>query len=684
MIQSVKLSRLRLSELNVRKSGDLEIEPLAADIAARGVLQNLLVTPVAKPRGTFDVFDGGRRLRALQLLAERGEIDADAYDVPVKALRGDRATLSETSLAANFHQLKMTPAEECRAFQFFLGKDGDLDAVAKRFGITRRFVEGRLRLAGLAAPIFDALAAGEITLDMAKAYASTESEEKQLQIWSTYGRHGYVTPDTVRRAIATDTIRASEPVALLVGVEAYVAAGGKVSRDLFSDTGDRWVDPEIAERLCAERMEAEATRLGIETGLAWIRPVASAQTYSASRDVHRVVLPEAPLTDEQEARVVAIDERLATIEIAMEDEELGDDACAAIDTEAATLDEERTAILDRPRLLPDELRGRVGTFLTLSRTGEMVLDGDYYSETPLRADEPAGDETAPTGSCDPDDGDQTDGEPQASGRFSARLADSLAMQRRDVLAAALLGYPALALDLAIFVMADAGRHHAEYGTTLRAGRPQDPLPQADQPETRAHSYIAASQEELEASWCEIAGDIDRFEAFRALDDDRKAGWLAHVVATSLEAKPQYSRGTPLNALQARLAAIMEVDVAAWWRPTADNFFDKVTKGAMVSILGEVGGAELAARQMTSRKPDIAAACEKLFAGEVIVETGVKERALAWIPDAMRLGAPSSVEAAPATPLDAGGPDDKTEADAGSDPVFDSAFDKTAALADSDA
>jgi ParB family transcriptional regulator, chromosome partitioning protein len=187
MIQTVKLAKLRLSPINVRTAPekDLAIEPMAADIEARGVLQNLLVTP-ARPRGTFEVFDGGRRLRGLLLLAERGTIDADSFDVPVLVLKDSDAALSETSLAANFHQLKLSPAEECRAFQHFLGVDGDVDAVAKRFGQTRRFIEQRLRLANLADPIFDALAAGELTLDLAKAYASTENREKQLLIYNSY------------------------------------------------------------------------------------------------------------------------------------------------------------------------------------------------------------------------------------------------------------------------------------------------------------------------------------------------------------------------------------------------------------------------------------------------------------------------------------------------------------------
>lgn len=266
MIQTVKLAKLRLSPINVRTVSDdqLRIPEMAADIEARGVLQNLLVTPVTKPRGMFEVFDGGRRWRALSMLAERGAINAEEFDVPVLVVKADVAALSETSLAANFHQLKLTPAEECRAFQHFLGVDGDIDAVAKRFGQTRRFIEGRLRLATLAAPIFDALAAGEISLEIAKAYASTDSQDKQLLVWTNYSGHSYVNADTIRRAIVHQTMKATDPVALLVGDEAYLAAGGKIVADLFSEDGDRWVDPEIAERLAAAKLEAEATRIGEE------------------------------------------------------------------------------------------------------------------------------------------------------------------------------------------------------------------------------------------------------------------------------------------------------------------------------------------------------------------------------------------------------------------------------------
>src|SRR3546814_13563530 len=105
------------------------------------MLQNLLVNPVKKPRGSFEVFDGGRRLRALMKLVQDGVIVAESYDVHVKVLTGDEATLSETSTAATFHQLKMTTAEECRPLTYFIGTKGDLDAVRKSPVVTRSFRE---------------------------------------------------------------------------------------------------------------------------------------------------------------------------------------------------------------------------------------------------------------------------------------------------------------------------------------------------------------------------------------------------------------------------------------------------------------------------------------------------------------------------------------------------------------
>ncbi|MCB8828809.1 hypothetical protein LJD47_27750, partial [Escherichia coli] len=129
-------------------------------------------------------------------------------------------------------------------------------------------------------------------------------------------------------------------------------------------------------------------------------------------------------------------------------------------------------------------------------------------------------------------------------------------------------------------------------------------------------YLAEAYDGLDASWCEGrdasssgAATIARFEAFRALGDEAKTAWLAWIVAASFEAKDGYT--SRQNALQNRLATILEIEPATWWRPTAENFFDRVPKGALLSLLDEVGGPALSGRHASQKKGEIAASCEKL-------------------------------------------------------------------------
>src|SRR5204862_166918 len=158
---------------------------------------------------------------------------------------------------------------------------------------------------------------------------------------------------------------------------------------------------------------------------------------------------------------------------------------------------------------------------------------------------------------------------------------------------------ALALDYALFVMVDARTNSAsrylssvKYGTTIRASAPQDPA-SGDIPGSRARDYLAEAKDGLDAAWTEHECEVARFEAFRALDDDTKANWLAYIVAMSLEAKPGWSNEQ--IKLHNRLASILEIDVASWWRPTSENFFDRVNKGSILTLLTEIGGPALTVR-----------------------------------------------------------------------------------------
>ena len=112
----IPFSRLYLSDANVRKtrSEDDDIQ-LSADIEARGLLQNLLVTK-SKKRGKFAVIAGGRRLRVIEMIVTRGAWAPDT-EIECKLLEGSEEEAGEASLAENFQRVGMSPAEECRAAQ---------------------------------------------------------------------------------------------------------------------------------------------------------------------------------------------------------------------------------------------------------------------------------------------------------------------------------------------------------------------------------------------------------------------------------------------------------------------------------------------------------------------------------------------------------------------------------------
>ena len=181
MIQTIPLNKLVLSPRNVRRRSDAAADTeLKASIATRGLLQNLIVRPATK--GRFEVDAGERRRKAMLALSQDKLLPRD-HPVLCLVLDDAKADARETSLAENFHRLAMNPADEAQAFAELIEAGASSEDVARRFGLTIRFVEGRLRLATLAPVVFEALAAGEITLDIAKAYGATSDQAAQARVF---------------------------------------------------------------------------------------------------------------------------------------------------------------------------------------------------------------------------------------------------------------------------------------------------------------------------------------------------------------------------------------------------------------------------------------------------------------------------------------------------------------------
>lgn len=134
IIDMIPLNELVASPRNVRrKDRKVDIDALAASIAACGLLQNLCVVP--KDNGRFEVDAGGRRLAALKQLAQAGAIAKD-YPVPCHVIASDDGR--EISLVENIHRVGMDAIDEVEAYAALLAEGRTADEVAPRFGVTLR------------------------------------------------------------------------------------------------------------------------------------------------------------------------------------------------------------------------------------------------------------------------------------------------------------------------------------------------------------------------------------------------------------------------------------------------------------------------------------------------------------------------------------------------------------------
>ncbi|MBK9005250.1 MAG: ParB/RepB/Spo0J family partition protein [Sphingomonadales bacterium] len=646
MIQMIPLNKLSLSPNNVRKTDtDQLIAEFADNIETRGILQNLVAVPSGKG---YDVIVGGRRLRALNLLKDRKAIKAN-HPVPVAVMEAASEEQAEISLIENVIRQQMTVADEIRAYKFFINEGSDLDAIAKRFGRTRRAVEGRLRLADLAEPIFAALERNEITLDVAKAYATTSNHDRQTLVWdqvhdSWQGNNA----DAIRRMITTSSINSTSPIAKLVTEEAYLAAGGRIERDLFTtDETANWIDPEIANKIAAEKIEAAAAAMAEETGLAWVRPVLDKRvSHSATEDLHYYHLPPAALSDEEQAEADALLEQVRAIEAEFETVDDEDEtALEDLNERWDQTTEKHRALTNKPGHIPDDMKSLVGAFVILDDDGNPVLDTSRYTERPVQTKRGASGASGTSATGEGDTAADTGIKP-----LSEKLIAELAIQRRDVLSLHLANSPAVAMDYMIFAIADRGITYGvqSHGSTIAAPYPQTYC--QTYPESPAYTAMADVKENLESGWTEHATTVERFDAFCLLTDDEKAAWLAFCVARSVQPSIGVSRrsghnGPELNPLHDRIAELLEIDVAREWRPTATNYFDRVSKATILAHVDEIGGKTMATSYASSKKADLSATAEKIFSGSTIVDAEVKEAALAWVPEHMRFNTAAKAEEA---------------------------------------
>ena len=601
MTITIPLNLLQISPLNARKTPPRAAEQaeLAASIVAHGLLENLIVRLTDKDR--YEVLAGGRRLMVLQSLVRDGELDVDH---PVACLVHD-GDPREVSLAENVVRLSMHALDQFEAFAALADQGLSAADISARFGCTDTMVRQRLRLGRIAPEIREAYRADDINLDTLTAFAVTEDHGQQLAVWEQV-KDDYINAYQVRRLLTDEKIAAGSKFVRFIGRDAYDAAGGTSTRDLFCEAeGAIYLDDRaLVMRLAQEKLSAAAEALQAKEGWKWVQAMPEVP-WEVIHKCQNVYPERINPTPEQEAELTRLQERLESY-----DEEMANDTIPEDEDEIAGLEAEYEALESSLLAYAPEDISRSGCMVTVNHDGSLnvrrglVLPEDQMTEADSPTDKP--------------------------GTYSARLVEDLGHTRLEIAQKHLAQDVDCAYDVMLFTLA-----RAVLKTGSVCDRPLDICFTTTLPHNWSERFETTGAElppEIDMGWLKLAPAAG-FAALSALPTEDKQCLFAYCTALTLRGRLGRTGDDDLHEV---IGCRLGIDMAAHWRPTAKNFFKRVTKPRALEIAADVLGEQWTKNHAGEKKAVLADTLEANFAGNRTPGVTAEQAATAvrWLPDGM--------------------------------------------------
>jgi len=630
----IPLNKLKKSPNNARKTphSEASIGAYAASIAAKGILQNLVVEPELDVDGAatgfyFVTIGEGRRLAQL-LRVKRKEIKKTE---PIRCIVDTANDPHEISLDENVTRENMHPADQFEAFRKLAEERGyGAEEIAARFGVTPHVVRQRLRLGAVSPRLMQIYRDGDLALDQLMAFAITEDHARQEAAFERLSHNRDAS--TIRRMLTETHVAATDRRAVFVGAEKYTEVGGTILRDLFTeDRGGYFEDVALLDMLVLAKLGREADAVMEAEGWKWAQVFLD---YPHSHGLRRLYPQAVELSAEDQAALDAVRCEFDSLTAQHEsDEELADEVDARFGELEAEIER-----LEGRRLAYDPADiARCGAFVILNHDGTVriergfvrVEDEKHEPETVAASGEGEGGEASDDGGTGSDgagdeslDGEEEDGDDEKP--LSDILIRDLTAHRTLGLRLALREQPEVAivavthaLSAQIFYRgADAHVLDLRPSSTYLASH-------ADGIEdTKAGKALA----DHHARWAaQMPRDVSGLWTFIVeLDHDSRMALFAHCAALTVNAvKLPTERRPRAMATADRLAEAVALGMTAHWRPTARSYFGRVTKPRILDAVREAVSIEAAERMADMKKPDMVEAAEQL-----VVATG-------WLPALMR-------------------------------------------------
>ena len=577
---SVPLASLIKSPLNVRTvpySAE-SVSELAESIKGVGLLQNLVVH--ALPGDRYGVAAGGRRLAALNMLAERNILPAD-WPVRVKVIPQELATAA--SMTENGHRRDMHPAEQIAGFRA-MAQEGKTPAqIGDLLGYSPRHVQRMLKLADLAPVILDALAEDRITTEHCQALALENDTARQVQVFEAACQSGWggkPEVQTIRRLVTESEVAvAGNSKFRFVGADTF--SPDELRTDLFSDDEGGYVDCVALDAALLEKLQAVAEHLREAEGWGWCagRMEAVGECREDAGTYRSLPQPEAVLTEAEEERLNELLTRYDAPENQCEESDL--------------LEAEMKLIhcMSRVRAWTPEMRAGSGVVVSW-RYGNVCVQRGVQ----LRSEDDAADRT-----------EQVQ-EKASVEEISLPLLTKMSSERTLAVQAALIQQPEKTVALMVWRLCSCVFDYCN--TTLHPFRIQTE-------EYHRRLTSDAPSGKSGQAWLSLMKEKTRLEAllpenwqkdfttFFTLDGQTLMSLMVFCTACSVDGVQTRECGhtsrSPLDTLEAAIGFHMR----DWWQPTKANFFGHLKKPQIIAALNEAGLSGAARDAEKMKKGDAA-------------------------------------------------------------------------------
>jgi ParB family chromosome partitioning protein len=251
---TVRLGDLGLAPENLRfdEPADDGVPQLAETIAAAGVILPPIVRRGRKGEPPFMALDGRRRRLALLLLRDAGRIDDD-YPVRCK-LAADKAAQAAAVVLPNAEHAPVHIADVIGAIGKLRKAKMDTASISRALGYAELEIKRLEALAQVHADVLKALRLGKLTLKQVRLFARLPDPKQQAELAQT-ALDGYFQDWQLRNVVERGRTTTDDDRFTLVGMERYLAAGGRVEADLFGELPDSLLDPEILQDQWARRIQ---------------------------------------------------------------------------------------------------------------------------------------------------------------------------------------------------------------------------------------------------------------------------------------------------------------------------------------------------------------------------------------------------------------------------------------------